>query len=254
LKKYRLWLAWMLMSTLLLSGCQGFIQEPSFDQLLRRCAQSVENEYKKFGEYLTGVRGSDIIDFPALQKVNPELYAWLYIPGTDINWPIAQNESGDISYYQSHAADRTENPRGCLYTHFRYSDKSFNERVSVIYGKNSASTSYLDGIEMLYRSQDSLEEYQDVFVLTEQTVLQYRVFCASEFSDVLISREYNEFHTDQDISDFLNDVQGYHTMQRQTLKDVSVNPGDRLLVLTAKLLRNEDHRFIVVAKMVDLTN
>lgn len=254
MKKRRCLFILLLLTVLLLSGCAGAKPADSFDQMLQSAAKAAEKAYTKQRDQLADSTGAEIIDFPSLQKANPELYAWLYIPGTEINAPIAQSESGDISFYQSHGADGAEDSRGCLYTHYRYSEKHFSEPVSVIYGKTLSNTGVFSGIETLYRSLDSLQQHQDLVVFTADAVLYYRVFCASEFSDALISREYNEFRTEADTAAFLEDVRSYHTLQRQADGSVSVSPDDRLLVLTTILSRDANKRFLVVAKLVDWTN
>ena len=51
------------------------------------------------------------IDFTVLQEENPEIWGWLYIPGTDIDRPLLQSATSD-TYYQNHMADGQE---GSLY-------------------------------------------------------------------------------------------------------------------------------------------
>lgn len=240
-------LAMLLLTALLLTGCSAAEDLSSPEKLLQSCASAAE-------KIVSGKQNFSALDFTSLQKLNPELYAWLVIPGTTVNLPIAQSESSDIEFYQSHGPDRAENERGCLYTHYRYSGKRFDETVSVIYAKTSSSVSRLDGIEELYRSLESLREHQEIAVVTADQVLRYQVFCASEFSDVLISREYNEFRTEADTSAFLADVRGYHTLRRQIDESVPVASGDRILVLTKKLSRDPSQRFLVLAKLVETTN
>ena len=38
------------------------------------------------------------VDFEALQAENPDIYAWITIPGTNVDYPILQRE-GDNGYY-----------------------------------------------------------------------------------------------------------------------------------------------------------
>ena len=38
------------------------------------------------------------VDFETLQKENPDIYAWITIPGTDIDYPVVQ-DSTDNTYY-----------------------------------------------------------------------------------------------------------------------------------------------------------
>ncbi len=254
MKKRQCLFVLLVLTALLLSGCVGTESSNTFDQLVVKASRSAEKAYKERRDRLTDSSGAEIIDFTALQKTNPELYAWLYIPGTEINTPIAQSESGDISFYQSHSADRSEDQRGCLYTHFRYSDKHFSEPVSIIYGKTLSGIGVLSGIEAHYHSREGLQQHQELVVFTADAVLRYRVFCATEFSDALISRDYNEFQTEADTAAFLEDIRNYHTLQRQADDSVSVSSGDRLLVLSTILSRDADKRFLVVAKLVDSTN
>ena len=244
----------LLLTAYYLSGCKGSDTSHSFEKTLLKASRSAERAYIEQRERFADSTGAEFIDFDALQKANPELYAWLYIPGTGINAPIAQSESGDISFYQSHGADGREDKLGCLYTHFRYSDKHFTEPVSVIYGKTLSGIGLLSEMETLYRSRESLLQHQELVVFTADTVMCYRVFCATDFSDVLISGEYNNFRTEADVAAFLKDIRDYHTLLRQTNDSVAAEPGDRLLVLTTVLSRDADKRFLVVAKLVDSTN
>ena len=254
MKRSRRFFALLFVTALLLSGCSSSEQGQPFEQLLSKAGNAAEKAAAKQAEQLTELAGAQIIDFDALQKVNPEIYAWLYIPGTAINAPIAQSESSDSSYYQSHGPDRSENAKGCLYTHYRYSGKRFEEPVSVIYGKTQTAGGAFAGLEKLYHSAESLQQHQEVLLFTADAVLRYRVYCATEFSDVLISREYREFQTEEKVSAFLEDLRNYRTLQRQTDDSVRVASDDRLLVLSTILSRDADKRFLVVAKLVENAN
>ena len=44
------------------------------------------------------------VKFEELQTVNPDVYAWITVPGTDIDYPILQHAS-DNSYYLMHNID-----------------------------------------------------------------------------------------------------------------------------------------------------
>ena len=61
------------------------------------------------------------IDFTVLQEENPEIWGWLYIPGTDIDRPLLQSATSD-AYYQDHTADGQEGEAGALYIERAFRD------------------------------------------------------------------------------------------------------------------------------------
>ena len=74
------------------------------------------------------------IDFDALWETNKDVYAWITIPGTVIDYPILQHETDD-SYYLNYTIDGVEGYPGCIYTE-RVNSKEFTDNNTVIYGHN----------------------------------------------------------------------------------------------------------------------
>ena len=54
------------------------------------------------------------VDFRALKEENPEIFAWLYIPDTSIDAPVAQSGESD-EYYASHNITKENDENGALY-------------------------------------------------------------------------------------------------------------------------------------------
>lgn len=55
------------------------------------------------------------INFTTLKEENPDIYGWLYIPNTSIDFPIMQSGESD-QYYQTHDSFANENSSGGVYT------------------------------------------------------------------------------------------------------------------------------------------
>ena len=62
------------------------------------------------------------------QQENPDIYAWISIPGTDIDAPVLQH-SEDNSFYAAHDAAGEENPVGALYTE-NYNHTNFDDPLT----------------------------------------------------------------------------------------------------------------------------
>ena len=55
------------------------------------------------------------IDFDALKERNPDVYAWITVPDTNIDYPILHRDS-DNSYYLNHTSDNEEKIEGAIFT------------------------------------------------------------------------------------------------------------------------------------------
>ena len=102
------------------------------------------------------------VDFEALQVINPDIVAWLYIEGTEINYPVVQG--ADNEYYLKHLFDGTYNSSGCLFLDSRNTN-DFTDAHSIIYGhhmKNGKMFAVLDG----YKNQLFYDEHPVALLLT----------------------------------------------------------------------------------------
>ena len=57
------------------------------------------------------------IDFAALQEENSDVYAWIYVPGTNVDYPVLQHPEDD-TYYLEHNMDGSKGLPGCIKTVF----------------------------------------------------------------------------------------------------------------------------------------
>ena len=52
-------------------------------------------------------------DFEGLQRVNPDIVGWIYLPGTQIDEPVCRGT--DNHFYLTHTAGKAENPLGAIF-------------------------------------------------------------------------------------------------------------------------------------------
>ncbi|MBX9034195.1 class B sortase [Gordonibacter massiliensis (ex Traore et al. 2017)] len=120
------------------------------------------------------------IDFAALQAENPDVYAWVYVPNTNVNLPVLQRP-GDDFYYLDH--DRHGEPavEGAVFSQMANA-KDFSDPVTVLYGHNIVN----DGMfATLHDFEDpAFFEANDAFyVYVPGRILEYRVVAAYEYDD-----------------------------------------------------------------------
>ena len=74
------------------------------------------------------------IDFPLLWKYNPDIYAWIMIPDTNVSYPILQHSKYD-TYYLNHNLNGSTGYPGCIFSKTQ-SKKDFTDALLILYGHN----------------------------------------------------------------------------------------------------------------------
>ena len=146
--------------------------------------------YQSLREVATGDIGSNpmdrVIDFEKLQSINEDIKAWIYIPGTKVDYPILVGETDEEYLYKD--MNRAYTPLGSL---FSFSGTNFTKGNTFIFGHNMAS-SQMFGELRKYLSSDFLEEHRYIYLYTERKAIKcdiFSIFIANE-SDNVFSGQY----------------------------------------------------------------
>ena len=86
-----------------------------------------------------------MVDFAKLQELNPELYAWIRIPNTAIDYPVAQYGGEEQDFYLHHNMYGEPEFAGCIYTE-NVNSKDFDDPVTVMYGHNMKNGSMFQNL------------------------------------------------------------------------------------------------------------
>lgn len=120
------------------------------------------------------------IDFASLKETNPDIYAWIEIPDTNVNYPIVQSADDD-SYYLNHTIDGQEGYPGSIYTE-KVNAKDFSDFNTVIYGHDMKDGSMFKDLHK-FEDADFFEQHDKVTIYTENECKTYRIFAAVVYDD-----------------------------------------------------------------------
>ena len=132
------------------------------------------------------------VDFEVLQEENPDIFAWLYVPGTDIDYPVLQSPVSD-DYYKSHGQNGQEDESGALYTEMpnMMNMCDFN---TIIHGKDNEDGDLFAGLHK-FEDPDFFEKNEEFYIYLPDNVLTYEVFAAyyDDGSDILRRFDYTTY-------------------------------------------------------------
>ena len=188
------------------------------------------------------------IDFDKLQERNPDVYAWITIPNTDIDYPVLQSGT-DNTYYLTHTIDRTENPEGSIFTE-NYNGKDFEDPNTVIYGHNMKNGSMFEDL-LNYRDRSFFDENREVLIYTPDAIRHYRIFASYLYDDrhLLQSFDYdNTFIYEQ----YLSMVLSIRDMNSCIDTEAEIGKDDKIITLSTCYGTQTHSRYLVQAVLVSI--
>ncbi|MCR4902544.1 MAG: class B sortase [Butyrivibrio sp.] len=189
------------------------------------------------------------IDFDKLQASNPDIFAWINIPGTVIDYPVAQHPTDD-TYYLKHGADGLSSNYGCPYIELSDS-KNFTDFNTVLYGHNMNNGSMFAGLHK-YEDNEFYQSHRNIYIYTPDHKLTYKVFAAVMYSDAHIPYYYNDL-IESDRNAFLNSLKTDIVANRSYVsEDIEVTKDDRIITLSTCDKKLRSNRFLVVAVLTGI--
>ena len=167
------------------------------------------------------------VKFEELQAVNPDIYAWITVPGTVIDYPILQHAS-DNTYYLMHNIDGSYGYPGCVYTE-NMNSKDFTDNNTVIYGHNMKNGSMFAQLHK-FEDPDFFNENREVLIYLPDEVLHYTIFAAHVYDDrhLLYSFDF----TDPEVyQKYLDSIFSTRDMSANIDKDITVTTDDQIITL-----------------------
>lgn len=193
----------------------------------------------------TATRGR--IDFKVLTEENPEVFAWVYVPGAGVDCPVLQSAESD-TYYESHDWQKKENESGSLYTEMAnlMNMCDFN---TIIHGKSTGEEATLSGL-LKFQDESFFARNGQVYLYLPDNVLTYQVIsCYTEEKHSII-RDYNLVDY-RGCEQYIEDMQelAYENGQyREGWEEIT--PYHFLLTFVTDAPGDEDSQYVVTAILV----
>ncbi|MCI9018160.1 MAG: class B sortase [Lachnospiraceae bacterium] len=184
------------------------------------------------------------IDFTKLWERNEDIYAWITIPGTQVDYPVLQHPADD-AYYLNHTLEGMSGLPGSIYSE-KVHPKDFSAVQTVLYGHNMKNGTMFGSLHE-YEDAAFFKEYPYVYIHLPERTLVYRIFAAVQFSNAYlpIYRNYEEE------AGFTAYVEELKSAPGQADREIKVPYGSRLLTLSTCIGNDADHRFLVAAVQVE---
>ena len=189
------------------------------------------------------------IDFDKLQEIAPDAYAWITVPGTQIDYPVVQHPT-DNTFYLNHNPKGEYEFAGAIFTE-DYNAKDFQDPNTVIYGHNMNNGSMF---EELHKFEDKVffDEHPEFVIYTPDEVLHYEIFAAYTYDNRHLLKEF-DFADSEVFRLYLQGILGTKSMGANIREDAEVHADDRIVTLSTCNGINEQ-RYLVQGVLLSNRN
>lgn len=232
-------------------GIYKYIEEKNAGKEYEKLQQEVVKEEPKPVEEPEPEPESTVeipIDFAALQQQNPDVYAWIQVPGTEVDYPILQS-SNDNTYYLNHTIDGEEKKEGAIFTE-NYNTKTFEDPNTVIYGHDMKNGSMFQSIHK-YMDRSFFDNNRDIVIYMPDQILHYKIFAAYLTDNKHLLMNYN-FWSKDEYQQYLNSIFSMRDMNAFIDTSTEVTTEDKIITLSTCYAGISTQRYLVQAVLVSI--
>ncbi|MCM0647301.1 class B sortase [Clostridium swellfunianum] len=183
--------------------------------------------------------------FENLQKKNKDIVAWIYIPLTNIDYPIVKGS--DNEFYLNHDALKKYSDAGAIFLDYNNKlgkDAKTSDKNLTIYGHHMKNGTMFKDLSK-FRSKDFLSDNKFIYLDTK-----YRKETWEIFSVYITPADFNyrqpNFTSTKEYTNFLKSIKSKSIYST----NVQVSANDSILTLSTCSYEFEDARLVVQARLV----
>ncbi len=188
------------------------------------------------------------INFAQLQEENSDLYSWIYIPNTNIDYAVAQYPGEDQSFYLNHNIYKDYEFAGTIYSETN-NRTDYSDPVTVLYGHNMLNGSMFANLHK-FSDGEFFENNKDMFVYTPNHILTYEIYSAFEYDNRHILNSF-DFSDEKVFKEFIDYTLNPRSTNANVREGAKITSQDKLLVLSTCGNDYRDIRYLVVGVLVD---
>ncbi|WP_323090066.1 class B sortase [Allobaculum sp. JKK-2023] len=221
----------LMAAVVLLSGCSS---EPTKEQEVSKVQEAyheVQESVVKKPEASTDPIDREI-DFAKLKEINPEVIGWIYVPNTEINYPILQSEDNE-KYLNTNLNGEPEVTGSIYIENFNAAD--FSDPVTLVYGHTTFDSTGEYELETMFSELHNFEDpaYFEanpyIYIYTPEKTMKYQIFSAVVFDNRYIPGNY-QFLDPVDFQNYLDELR--NTPGANVNRDLEVTQDTGILTLS----------------------
>ena len=242
----------MLLAIFLVVGCLVYIGVMVYHEA------SAEVSYGKVSEIALGSDSqpqaegdggtavSSPVDLESLIDINSDVYAWIRIPGTHVDYPIAQS-SVDDNFYLHKNIHKKYLFAGMIYTQ-SCNSLDFYDPVTVVYGHNMRSTTMFSTLHY-FEDPEFFDSHDTFYIYTRDRMLTYKIISAYKYDNRHIMNTF-DFSDPDVLRTFQQNTLEPMSTLRNVREGIELDADSKIVVLSTCMSNDKKSRYLVNGVLV----
>lgn len=189
------------------------------------------------------------IDFASLKATNSDIYSWIVVPNTNVDYPIVQHPSDNSFYLKHDALTKKWQSSGAVYTEY-VNETDFGDMLTVVYGHNGYGDTMFTTLHK-FENKEFFEQNEYFYIYTENAKLTYQIVSAFKYDDRHLMYAFNM----QDLAtrdQFVNMIQNPDSSNKnvRTELEKELTRDDNYVVLSTCITNQKSSRYLVCGVLV----
>lgn len=185
------------------------------------------------------------IDFQQMMAINPDVYAWISIPDTNVDYPVAQSAEYD-NFYLDHNIYKEYSFPGTIYSQ-SCNSKDWSDRVTLLYGHNMLDGSMFATLHQ-FRDADFFNSHPYFYIYTQNRKLTYEIVTAFDYDDKHIMNSYN-FKDDKVFQEWIDEAKHPKDLYANVRESTKLDLNSKFVVLST-CQNGGDGRYLIQGVMI----
>ena len=194
--------------------------------------------YKKANDYYNGIAemavkdssgedGIPQIDFDALKKESDDIVGWIYVPGTRINYVVAQGETNNT--YLRHLPNGEYSENGTIFMDMDGTAPGMVDQQTTLYGHHMNDGAMFEPIDASM-DQKVFDTFKKVYYITPEMTYVLKPMFTMQVQDVYVDARRTNFDSEKAFTQYL---QASLAQAKASAKDAAaeVEKADKVLTL-----------------------
>ena len=171
--------------------------------------KAAKESYGKLEQYAVSDGSGDgipAVDFDELEKINPDVVGWIYIPGTVVNYPVVHTDNNKT--YLSRLFDLSGNGVGSIFMDMDDAEPGIVDQQTTIYGHHMNDGSMFKVIDET-RDQAAFDSIKTVYYITRDNTYKLKPLFTAQVEDDYGEARTPNFGGDEEFKEYLRTTLGH---------------------------------------------